>query len=134
LLRSASENAGFTLIEVLVAIAILSIGLSILLSTMSYSFHQAAQAEKMATAGSLAQSLLAQVGTELSIREGESEGQFSGGYRWHVAMHQYGDAKEREAWPVGAYTISAEITWEDGQNLRSYSLTTLRLGPKELRQ
>jgi general secretion pathway protein I len=129
--RSAS---GFTLTEVLAAIAILSIGLSILLSTMSYSLHQLAQAEKMAAAASLAQSLLARIGAELPIREGESEGPFPNGYHWHLAIRPYGDAKEREAWPVGAYTISARITWEDGQDPRSFSLTTLRLGPKEPRK
>jgi general secretion pathway protein I len=133
LFRHVSEEAGFTLIEVIVAIAILSTGLGILLSTMSHSLQQVAQAEKMAEAGSLAQSLIAGVGTELPFREGESGGQFPNGYRWHLAMHQYGDPKERDVWPVGAYTISAEITWADGPHLRFYSLSTLRLGPKEQR-
>jgi general secretion pathway protein I len=132
--RCESEEAGFTLVEVIVAIAILSIGLTVLMSMMSHSLRQVAQAEKIAEAGSLAQSLIAGVGTELPIREGESGGQFPNGYHWHLAMHQYGDANEREVWPVGAYTISAKITWNDGPDLRSYSLTTLRLGPKGSRQ
>lgn len=132
--RTAGREAGFTLVEVIVAIAILSLSLSVLLPMMSHSVQQVAQAEKMIQAGSLAQSLIAEVGTELPIREGESGGEFSNGYRWHLAMRQYGDATEREAWPVGAYTISAEITWDDGPRRRSYSLTTLRLGAKAPRR
>lgn len=127
--EAAGSEEGFTLVEVILAIAILSVGLSTLLPMMSHSLRQVALAERMGEAGSLAQSLIAEVGPELPIREGQNGGEFPGGYRWRLTIHQYGDATEREAWPVAAYTISAEIMWDDGTDPRSYSLTTLRLGP-----
>jgi len=127
-------EAGFTLVEVIVAFAILSLGLSVLLGSISGSLRQTANAARMAEAGALAQSLLAEVGTDLAIKPEESSGEFPNGYRWHLKMQPYGRVNEREEWPVGAYQISTEVEWEDGGSRRSYALTTLRLGPKVVRQ
>jgi general secretion pathway protein I len=134
LMRPAGHDEGFTLIEVIVALAILSIGLSVLLGLISGGLLQTASAERIAEAGSLAQSLMAEVGADLPIKPGEREGQFSSGYRWRLKMLQYGDAKEQEEWPVGLYVISTEINWEDGARQRSLELTTLRVGPRAARK
>jgi general secretion pathway protein I len=134
LISHAGCEAGFTLVEVIVALAILSIGLSVLLGLISGSLRQTAEAERMAEAGSLAQSLLAEVGTDLPIKLEERDGQFPNGYQWHLRMHQYGDAREREEWPIGLYVISTEVEWAEGTQRRSYALTTLRLGPRAVRQ
>jgi general secretion pathway protein I len=134
LISHAGCEAGFTLVEVIVALAILSIGLSVLLGLISGSLRRTAETERMAEAGSLAQSLLAEVGTDLPIKLEERDGQFPNGYRWHLRMHSYGDAREREEWPVGLYMISTEVEWAEGTQRRSYALTTLRLGPRAVRQ
>jgi general secretion pathway protein I len=133
-MTQGKREAGFTLVEVIVALAILSVGLSILLGVISNSLRQTGSAERMAEAGSLAQSLMAEVGTDLPIKPEQREGLFPNGYRWHLKMVPYGDAGEREEWPVGAYTISTEVDWEEGTDRHSYALTTLRLGPKAVRQ
>jgi general secretion pathway protein I len=128
------NEGGFTLVEVIVALAILSLGLSVLLGSMSGSLRQTANAARMAEASALAQSLLAEVGTGLQIKPEDSFGQFRNGYRWHLKMQPYGGVREREEWPVGAYQVSTEVEWEEGTSRRSYVLTTLRLGPKAVRQ
>jgi len=123
-------EAGFTLVEIAVALAVLSVCLGVLLSTISNGVRRTAEAERAAEAGSLAQSLLAKVGSELPIREGEAAGQFADGLRWRVRMERYGDAADRQQWPVSAYRISAEVSW--GHDIQDHLvvLTTLRLGPK----
>lgn len=131
--KLANSEAGFTLVEVIVAIAILALGLGALLEMISSSLRQMAEAKRMAEAGALTQSLFAEVGTARPIREGQSDGQFPNGYHWRLNMERYGDAIQREQWPVGAYVVSTEVTWLDGTHKRSYALTTLRLGPKEAR-
>ncbi len=130
LVANAGSAAGFTLVEVIVALAILSVGLGVLLGSISGSLRQTAQAARMAEASTLAQSLVAEVGTELPITSEERTGEFPNGYRWHLQMLPYGSAEERQEWPVGAYVISTEVAWEEGADRRSYALTTLRLGPK----
>lgn len=130
----ARREAGFTLVEVIVALAILSAGLGLLLGLISNSLHRAASAQRMAQAGSLAQSLMAEVGTVLPIRPEARDGQYPDGFRWHLKVQPYDRASDSEDRPVGLYRISAEIEWEQGTETRSYALTTLRLGPRDGRR
>ena len=130
----AKREAGFTLVEVIVALAMLSAGLSLLLGLISNSLRQTASAQRMAGAGSLAQSLMAEVGTDLAIRAEVRDGQYPNGYRWRLKMQPYDNVRENDAGPVGLYSVSAEVEWEEGTERRFYALTTLRLGPKATRQ
>jgi len=133
IIRSERE-AGFTLVEVIVALAILSAGLSLLLGLISNGLRQTASAQKMAGAGSLAQSLMAEVGADLAVRAEVRGGQNTDGYRWRLKMQPYDHAREDQDGQVGLFSVSAEIEWEEGAERRAYALTTLRLGPKASRQ
>lgn len=123
-------EAGFTLVEVIVALAMLSIGLSLVLSLISGGLNRTGSAGRMAEAGSLAQSLLAQVGTDWPIKPDDRGGSSPNGYRWHLTMFPYGDPVTQNEMPVGLYRVSAQVEWDEGVGSRSYALTTLRLGPK----
>jgi general secretion pathway protein I len=125
------RQAGFTLVEVIVAIAILSVALSVLLGTIGNAIRQTGQAGRMAEAGSLAQSLLARLGPEVPIGARQEAGQFANGIRWRLSSQEFGEADDRQQWPMGAYRVSVEVLWEDGVRERSFVLTTLRLAPKE---
>jgi general secretion pathway protein I len=126
-----NSEAGFTLVEILAALAILTLSLSALFGVLSDGIGRAGQAEAHAQAGSLAQSLLARVGAEISIRQGATAGEFAEGYRWRLRIEPYGDAADNRAWPIAAYSVSAEVTWGAGAQERSIVLTTLRVMPKE---
>jgi general secretion pathway protein I len=125
------RQAGFTLVEVIVAIAILSIALGSLMTMIGNALRQTGQADRMTEAGSLAQSLLARLGPELALGEGHDGGQFDNGFHWRLNSQRFGDAGDQQQWPMSAYKVSVEVTWQDGFRERSFVLTTLRLGPKE---
>jgi general secretion pathway protein I len=127
-------EAGFTLVEVIVALAILSASLSVLLGMISGGVLRTASAERMMEAGSLTQSLMAEIGTEYPVRAEERAGEFVNGYRWHLKMQQYGGDTNTGEGPVGLYEISTEVQWEEGTQTRSVQLKTLRLGPKASQQ
>ena len=129
-MTGTKREAGFTLVEVIVALAILSAGLSLLLGLISNSLRQTASAQRMARASSLAQSLMAEAGTDLAIRAEVRDGQYPNGYRWHLKMQPYDSTRDNEDRPFGLYSISAEVEWEEGTERRSFALSTLRLGPK----
>jgi hypothetical protein len=93
--------------------------------------RQTGRAETVAEAGSLAQSLLAKIGAELPLRDGQIDGQSDHGFRWRVQIVPYGDGTDRREWPVAAHQVLAEVLWSDGLQERSLVLTTLRLGPKD---
>lgn len=130
----SKREAGFTLVEVIVALAMLSAGLSLLLGLISNGLRQTASAQRMAGAGSLAQSLMAEVGADLAVRAEVRDGQTTDGYRWRLKMQPYDNARDSQEGTVGLFSVSAEIEWEEGDERRAYALTTLRLGPKASRQ
>jgi general secretion pathway protein I len=125
------EEDGFTLVEIVVALAILALSVTVLLGVISDGLRRTDQAARMARATSLAQSLLAKLGTELPAQQGETTGELADGFRWRLRLEPYGDNVDRQQWPVGAYNVSAEIAWGAGGGERSVVLTTLRLGAKE---
>jgi general secretion pathway protein I len=131
--RRAQQDpeAGFTLVEIIVALAILSISLGLLLNVISSGMWRSSQAQNLSEANSLAQSLLARVGADLPIEPTQRVGEFASGFRWRLSIEPYGSSVDREQWPTGAYMVTAQVLWgADQANERSVTLSTLRLGPK----
>ncbi|NPU14542.1 type II secretion system protein [Bradyrhizobium sp. 83002] len=126
-------DAGFTLVEVLVALAMLSVGLALVMSLFSTGLSRTGMAERVAGAVALAQSLMAQVGNSIPLRTETRDGAEANGYRWRLAMQPYRPVQGGDARPVELYQVSVEIGWQEGQDPRSYALSTLRLGPRASR-
>lgn len=128
--KCSNSESGFTLLEMLVALAILALALSVLFGMLSDGTRRTGEAEALADAGLHARSLLAKVGSEIPLQGGVTDGQLDNGFRWQVRVEPYGGAADRREWPVAAYTVAAEVVWTDGVRERSAVLTTLRLGPR----
>jgi prepilin-type N-terminal cleavage/methylation domain-containing protein len=130
-LRSGGQD-GFTLVEIVVALAILALCLSVLLRTISDALWHTSEAEAQAEAASMARSLLAQAGGTVPLRDGETAGQLDSGFRWRLRMDGYGGGSaDLQGLPVRAYRVTAEVFWNEASRERSVVLTTLRLGANE---
>lgn len=127
-------QSGFTLIEVLVALAILGISLAVLMHVFSESLHRSRESQAEMTASTLAQSLLADVGHSVPLRPGDTKGELPNGYSWQLHIAPYGSDEDRQSWQMGALAISASVNWNDGGQTHSMTLTTLRVAPKEAGQ
>ena len=129
----AAENRsrGFTLIEVLVALAVLALALGVLFQIFSTGLNNSRVAEAYAKATLLAQSKLASLGIEESLGEGQNTGRFDEQFGWRIDIHSH----EREEEPVGQdaplkpYEVVVTVYWGETDEERSVSLTTLRLAP-----
>jgi general secretion pathway protein I len=83
---------GFTLIEVVVAFALLALALTFLLGSLSGAARQVRMASDSSGAALHAQSLLAQVGVGETLRPGRRQGIFDAGrYRWALDIEPYAD-------------------------------------------
>jgi general secretion pathway protein I len=83
---------GFTLIEVVVAFALLALALTFLLGSLSGATRQVRIASDGSRATLHAQSLLAQVGVGETLQPGRRQGDFDGGrYRWTLDVEPYVD-------------------------------------------
>jgi general secretion pathway protein I len=121
-------SAGFTLVEVLVALTILSLSLAALLRIFSSNLERVSDSEKESIAVALTQSLLSAAGREHPLQIGDSFGQFPNGYRWHLHVARYGDAQDASAWPVAALMVTADTSWSPDR--KPVRLTALRFVPK----
>jgi general secretion pathway protein I len=126
------NDAGFAILETLVALAILAIALGVLLAVLTDGIGRQGRAEKLAEATLHAQSLLARVGADVPLKAGMSTGTLPSGMHWQVLVEPYGDAADRKAWPAAAYRVAVEVMPEDSEPSGPLvRLSTLRLGAKE---
>ena len=122
---SARRPAGFTLLEVLVALLVFALVFGILAQILRTGLRQSATAETAATATLLARSQLARVGTELPIEAGDIEGE-ADGMRWRTAIELVRSASEETE--LAAYQVRVTVAWGDDQAPQEVTLTTLRIG------
>ncbi len=122
------RNRGFTLIEVLIAFAILALVLGVVFRTLSSGLSHERTAI-MATARVLAaRSILDRLGVNLPLEEGMIEGQLTTGDVWtlRVSLFEPAASDETDPGPLNAYLADLLVKGEDGRMLR---LKTLKLGP-----
>lgn len=81
-----SSESGFTLVETLVAFAILAVSLAALSQSLSGGLRSVAKAERVIIATSLARSILNRVGTDLPLAPGRRNGQADGGLAWSAEI------------------------------------------------
>jgi general secretion pathway protein I len=126
--KGQDRQGGFTLIEVLVAFAILVVTLTVMVRAFSTGLHGIGIAERYTMATMLARSVLDEVGVEIPLVEGQQSGVAGDGFTWttRVAMNM-ALAKDPGA-DLGQipYDVEVGVLWDDKPLL---TLTTLRIAP-----
>ena len=130
----ARRAAGFTLIEVIIAFAILALGLTILLGILTGATKQVRWADDAGRASMHAQTLLAQQGVGASLEAGHTEGDFEAGrYRWTLDIAPWRDPEEVESpqpKDPGApqlMSLDLQVAWGDGSPRNRLRVQSLRL-------
>jgi general secretion pathway protein I len=127
--QSASPTCGFTLIEVVVALAIAGLGLALLVAATGSGLESSSAAGRATLATSHAQSRLAQVGLTLPLKKGDYGGDEGNGFRWRVhiaaplAEGRVGDIA------VALYPVTVTEIWQNGAQQKAFSLYSERAGP-----
>ena len=125
----ANSQSGFTLIEVLVALTILSISLAALLAIFLQGLDRARESSNEESARVLAQSLLSQAKAAPNLAFGTSAGTINA-LHWSTEIEPYGSPADRNAWRAIPAQIVATVSWRGDGGLRSVRLSTLKLLPK----
>lgn len=128
--RNVSSD-GFTLLEVVVSIAILGISLGIIMNIISDGLNLTNRTRMEMSGISLAQPLLASAGVERPLRNEDVSGEFAGGFHWRLQVEPYGKQEDRDNWPIQAYSLTATISWTERGSDQAVKLSSLRLAPKE---
>ena len=128
-----SRQGGYTLIEVIVAFAVLALALTLLLGTLSGAARQVRWSADAGRAALHAQSLLDQTGVGEYLEPGRSTGQFEGGrYRWTLDITPYADPSKPDSGIVepGAARLlhlALSVEWGDAGPRQRLRLQSLRL-------
>jgi general secretion pathway protein I len=126
---------GYTLIEVMVAFAILALALTLLLGTLSGATQQIRWADDAGRAALHAESLLSQTGVGEALAPGRTEGNFEDGrYRWTMEIQPWVDPSLVDVPPQpvdpGAprlLSLDLEVQWGSGAARERLHLQSLRL-------
>jgi prepilin-type N-terminal cleavage/methylation domain-containing protein len=131
---TGTAEYGFTLIEILVSLAILSTSLAVLLGVFSLSLDRARQNEDEMGARTLAQALIAQANAVTAPQLGSHGGQAGGGYSWQLELKHYDGAGDPGTTGTALATIVASVYWKESAGTRSLTLTSLRTIPRSAQQ
>lgn len=119
----ASGQRGLTLLELLVAFAIMALALGMLYRAMGGNARSAGDIDRYQQAVVLAESLLS-LRDDVPARGWNQAGE-SAGFQWNITSVPFDTGVEGPAIPR-LHEVGISITWSDGLQARSLALTTLR--------
>lgn len=127
LLKETNEQ-GFSLLEVIVALAIMAIGYITVLQLYSGSIRSVSISEQYLKATTLAQSKM----NELEInnyQDSEFEGRFKEEkkYKWHLKISPYNTPLNKEENRIRVSEVALNVIWSDANKVRNIALNTLKV-------
>ena len=123
------SEAGFSLLEMVVAISILAFALAALYQATSGATRNVRTDEKYAYGVELARSLLADNGA-IPASGVNKRGETAGGFRWRVATRPIN--VDRSSLPRGSlHNIEVAVAWDDGRKQREVILHSVVEGMRQ---
>lgn len=129
-------QCGYSLIEVIVAFALLALALTLLLGTLSGATRQLRWSDDAGRAALHARSLLASAGIEAPLRPGVRSGELEDGrYRWSLRVEPWEDPALPPQAPDPAeaalHALELQVQWGEGGPREQLAVRSLRLLPPE---
>jgi len=128
-MRFDPHNKGYTLIEVLVAMTILAMSLTVLFRIFSTGLLNIDVSAQYAKAVVVAETQLAAAGLENELRLGQTEGAIDEQFYWLRTVETYvqpGRSTDQDL-PIAAFLVTVQVEWEHRGRSRQISLNSIRL-------
>jgi general secretion pathway protein I len=133
--RGRKEASGFTLIEVVVAMAILSIGLVVIIELFGGGLRLGRVSGEYTKAAGYARIKMEEISLAKSLVEGVQAGNFDNDYRWQVEVRRVDlipPGKDTTYRPsVALYRVRIDVLWKSGLQDRVASMESYRLLKEE---
>lgn len=132
-------QTGFTLLEILLAVAILGIALTVIMQQFSAGLRIGRVSKTYTIATIYAKQKLEELQVEEEMRESEESGSFEDGYYYRVSITPYEDYLEEEdddeglfdLLPLEMYRLESVVWWNEGEKEKSVTLATLKTVKKK---
>jgi general secretion pathway protein I len=127
---SMVRQQGFSLLEVVVAFAILALTLGVLMQIFSRALNTTALSGEYSRAATLAEARLNTVGIDIPLEAGSYTGDPEDGIAWQVFIEPYQPGEVTWEPTLDAFRVTAVASWggDRVESRREVSLSTLRLG------
>jgi general secretion pathway protein I len=131
----ASSEKGFTLLEVMIALAILALGIVTVLELFSGSLHIGVKASRLTQAAVYAQNIMDRAFAQTRLEDGDDSGEFPGGYTWRARIQEIRpDDDSSRLQPnrpnqtdlFHLKEIEVRISWSENGGDQSFVLRSLR--------
>jgi len=130
-MRLKADRRGFTLIEIVVALGLLGIGLTVILELFAGGLRSARVSEDYTKATWHGQAKMEEMLMTRELSEGVTEGTFDSQFSWKSEVKKATpslgqDEKAEASLPIDLYQIMVTVTWPSGPGSRSLELESLR--------
>ena len=128
-MRPDARNAGYTLIEVLVAFVILALALTVILRTFAGGVRSIAVSEDYVTAVLIAETQLSSAGIDERLVPGQISGLDGEYFEWIRTVEPYLPAEgyEPAARGVAGFLVTVSVEWPHSGGRRKVDLSTVKL-------
>ena len=123
---------GFTLIETLVAMAILSISLVVILQLFSAGLKSSRLSDNYTRAIFHAREKMEEILLDDNFTDMATEGEFSDDFEWKAqTLRLEPDQEEEETkLPVDIFSIKVNVSWHEGRQEKHFEISTLKTAEK----
>ncbi len=122
---------GFTLMEVVVALAVLGVGLIVIIELFSGGLRVGRVSGEYSQAVGYARLKMEDISLAREINEGMEEGEFDKSYRWRLEVQKVNILPENQPFdislPVDLYQIKLRVIWRSGAQERSAELESMKV-------
>ncbi|HXG17858.1 MAG TPA: prepilin-type N-terminal cleavage/methylation domain-containing protein [Methylomirabilota bacterium] len=133
--RKVQSAAGFTLLEVMVALAILGLGIVTVLELFSGSLNIGVKASRHTQAAIYAQNVMDRLFALATLDDGEDGGELPGGYTWRVRIQEIRPDEDHSRLQPDRPNqtdffhlkeIEVQIRWDENGGAKAFVLRSLR--------
>ncbi len=131
--KRTRSQAGFTLLEVLLAVVIMGVSLTTILLQFQTALHAGSISQERTNAVIYAKEKLESLKIEVELSESSQSGTFENGYEWEteVSLYEYEEEDQEEDISYEdlrheTYKLRAAVKWNSGINKRQVELITLK--------
>ena len=125
-------DGGFTLLEILVAISIMAICLTVILQLFSGGLKSGRLSDDYTRGVFHAREIMEEILASEALAEGVSEGHFDDSYSWKAEVIRVEQTDEEESkLPLDTFTIKVQVTWGETERKKLFELETIKVQEKE---
>lgn len=125
------RTRGFTLMEVVVALAVLGVGLVVIIELFSGGLRVGRVSGEYTRAVDYARVKMEGIALAREVKEGMEEGEFDRNYRWHLEVKRVdllpGEQPVDITLPVDLYQIKLQVIWKSGSQERSAAIESMKV-------